>query len=51
MNEIPELLYIYEKGFKYSELPENLDKNHGTLLVGYFQSPIYFDNYKYNYFI
>jgi hypothetical protein len=21
------------------------------LLVGYFQSPIYFDNYKYNYFI
>jgi hypothetical protein len=46
MNEIPELMFINEKKFTYSELPENLDKNHGTLLVGYFQSPKYFDKYK-----
>lgn len=46
MNEIPKLLYIYEKGFNYNELPENFDKSYGTLLVGYFQSPKYFCKYK-----
>ena len=44
--DIPQLLYIIEKEFNYVELPENLDKIHGTLLVGYFQSPLYFDKYK-----
>ena len=46
MNEVPQLMYINEKKFTYSELPENLDKNHGTLLVGYFQSPKYFDRHR-----
>jgi hypothetical protein len=46
MNEIPKLLYIYEKGFNYNELPENFDKSYGTLLVGYFQSPKYFNKYR-----
>jgi hypothetical protein len=46
MNEIPKLLFIIEKDFVYEELPENFKKNYGTLLVGYFQSPKYFDKYK-----
>jgi hypothetical protein len=46
MNDIPELLYIYEKDFTYSVLPENFEKKYGTLLVGYFQSPKYFDKCK-----
>jgi hypothetical protein len=46
MNDIPELLYIYEKDFTYSVLPENFEKKYGTLLVGYFQSPRYFDKCK-----
>lgn len=44
-NQIPELSLIYEKGFTYKELPEFVEKNMGTLLVGYFQSPKYFDRY------
>jgi predicted DNA-binding protein YlxM (UPF0122 family) len=46
MNEIPELMFINEKNFTYNELPENFEKTYGTLLVGYFQSPKYFDKYK-----
>jgi len=46
MNEIPKLLFIIEKDFVYQELPENLEKKYGTLLVGYFQSPKYFNKYK-----
>jgi hypothetical protein len=46
MNEIPQLMFINERDFKYQELPENFDKNYGTLLVGYFQSPKYFDKCK-----
>ena len=46
INEIPQLMFINEKNFTYEELPENFDKTHGTLLVGYFQSPKYFDKYK-----
>jgi len=45
-NTIPELMFIKEKGFQYNELPDNLEKNYSTLLVGYFQSPKYFDQYK-----
>ena len=46
IDSIPQLMFIKEKGFNYGELPENLEKNYGTLLVGYFQSPIYFNKYK-----
>jgi hypothetical protein len=46
INEIPQLMFIMEKDFMYQELPENFDRNYGTLLVGYFQSPKYFNKYK-----
>ncbi len=46
INQVPELIHIKEKGFHYEELPENTDKTKGILLVGYFQSPKYFDKYK-----
>jgi hypothetical protein len=46
INQIPQLMFIREEGFNYIELPENLDKNYGTMLVGYFQSPLYFEKYK-----
>ena len=46
MNEIPKLILIMEKDFIYQELPENYERNYGTLLVGYFQSPKYFNKYK-----
>lgn len=46
IDTIPELLYIHEKNFNYNELPENFEKNYGTLLVGYFQSPKYFQQFK-----
>lgn len=46
VDKIPQLLFIKEKNFSYTELPEIFEKNYGTLLVGYFQSPLYFDKYK-----
>jgi hypothetical protein len=46
LEEVPNLLYIKEKSFKYQKLPESFEKNYGILLVGYFQSPKYFDKYK-----
>ena len=46
IDEIPSLLFIKEKSFSYELLPENTDKTKGILLVGYFQSPKYFDKYK-----
>ena len=46
MNYIPPLMFINEPSFNYKKLPENLEKNMSTLLVGYFQSPLYFDRYK-----
>ena len=46
MNEIPQLIFIKEKGFTFKELPENFENSYGTLLVGYFQSPKYFDRFK-----
>ena len=46
MNNIPQLMLINEPSFNYNKLPENLEKNMSTLLVGYFQSPLYFDRYK-----
>lgn len=46
IDQVPELIQIGEKGFHYEELPENTNKAKGVLLVGYFQSPKYFDKYK-----
>jgi hypothetical protein len=43
MNEIPQLKFIKEQKFNYEDIPENFS---GTMLVGYFQSPYYFDRYK-----
>jgi len=45
-NEIPQLMFIYEKTFLHEDIPENLQNTYGTLLVGYYQSPKYFNNYK-----
>ena len=45
INEIPQLTYITENDFKYQALPKN-STSACTLLVGYFQSPKYFNNYK-----
>jgi len=46
MHYIPPLMFINEPSFNYNELPENLEKNMSNLLVGYFQSPLYFNKYK-----
>jgi hypothetical protein len=46
LDEIPQLLTINEQTFNYSLLPETFEKNYCTLLVGYFQSPLYFNQYK-----
>lgn len=48
MNELPQFKFIIEKDFAFEELPNIFENNYGTLLVGYFQSPKYFDNYKEN---
>ena len=45
INEIPQFTYITENNFKYQVLPKN-STSACTLLVGYFQSPKYFNNYK-----
>ena len=45
INEMPQLTYITENNFKYQVLPKN-STSACTLLVGYFQSPKYFNNYK-----
>jgi len=46
MNEIPRLVFIKEKSFKYEPIVDNLYVGYGTMLVGYYQSPLYFDRYK-----
>jgi len=46
MNQLPELMFIKEPLFNYTELPKKLNVNCVAMLVGYFQSPIYFENYK-----
>ena len=45
INEIPQFTYITENDFKYQILSKK-SINTCTLLVGYFQSPKYFNNYK-----
>jgi hypothetical protein len=46
IESIPQLEFIKEKDFNYNELPKILEEKNGGLLVGYFQSPKYFDKYK-----
>lgn len=46
LENMPKVLYIKEKAFNYTVLPENFDNSYGILLVGYFQSPKYFNKYK-----
>ena len=46
MNEIPKLLFVKESNFNYEKLPKNFKDSYGTILIGYFQSPLYFDKYK-----
>ena len=46
LNTIPPLLFIKENSFNYKELPKTIENNKGKLLVGYFQSPKYFEKYK-----
>jgi hypothetical protein len=46
MNEIPKLLFVKEINFTYENLPKNFKDGYGTILIGYFQSPLYFDKYK-----
>lgn len=44
MEQVPKLSIKMEKGFNYEDLNKNIMDN--VLLVGYFQSPKYFDEYK-----
>jgi hypothetical protein len=46
MSDIHDLLLIKEKEFNYNELPVFLDNSKANLLVGYFQTPLYFEKYK-----
>ena len=46
IEDVPKLICIKERSFSYEKLYENFEKTYGTLLVGYFQSPKYFDKYK-----
>lgn len=46
MNEIPQLLFIKEKSFNYEDISVNLSANPDIMLVGYFQSQLYFEKYK-----
>jgi hypothetical protein len=45
-DDMPSMVCIKELGFTYTVIPENFNLNYGTMLVGYFQSPLYFDMYK-----
>jgi hypothetical protein len=44
INEVPKLTIVNERDFMYRELPS--PHIMGTLLVGYYQSPKYFDKFK-----
>ena len=46
MNKIPKLLFVKENNLNYEILPKNFKDSYGTILIGYFQSPLYFDKYK-----
>jgi len=47
-SEISQLMSIYETKFSYEDISEQIQNSQkgGTLLVGYYQSPKYFNNYK-----
>ena len=46
LNEIPKFGLIKENSFNYNKLLNNTNNKYATLLVGYFQSPKYFDKHK-----
>ena len=46
IDQIPQLMFIKEKSFNYEDISEYFSTNSGIMLVGYFQSPLYFDKYK-----
>jgi len=46
MNEVPTCMFIKEKNFKFDPIPENFYVGYGTVLVGYYQSPLYFNRFK-----
>jgi hypothetical protein len=46
LHQIPELIILKEQGYSYEILPQKTISGMATLLVGYFQSPLYFDKYK-----
>lgn len=49
MHQIPEMKLLKEQSFDYNALPSiNTNNNNNILLVGYFQSPKYFDSFKDN---
>ena len=45
-DEMQSMICIKEQGSTYNAIPEHFELNYGTMLVGYFQSPLYFDMYK-----
>jgi hypothetical protein len=48
LKQIPELAIIKERSFNYENIEQNIYSriNNGIVLVGYFQSPLYFEKYK-----
>lgn len=44
--QLSEIMVLKENDFTYKELPDNLECNVDTILLGYFQSPKYFNNFK-----
>ena len=46
INDVPTCMFIKEKSFKYETIPENFHVGYGTVLLGYYQSPLYFDRFK-----
>jgi hypothetical protein len=46
IDQIPQLMFVKEKCFIYEDISEYFSTNSGIMLVGYFQSPLYFEKYK-----
>ena len=44
--QIPQLITIKEQQFRYEPIPENFTPGYGVVLVGFYQSPLYFNRYK-----
>jgi len=43
VDQIPQLMFIKEKSFRYEKIPENFNNKYGLMLDGYFQTHLYFD--------